>query len=150
MIVGFTQRTTTVSEDAGLSEDLYRVNIGVSTLRTTESELDISFLHLESISTATISSVVDITPTADAAFGFRDSPSQSLREFYRLAPGTSTISPLTAFIIDDLVPENDECFTIRINLVSNSPGERQPQATCSDDVNFFCEHTICILDNDSR
>ena len=72
--------------------------------------------------------------------------------FFVLEALEDTIPPLTAFIRDDLRPENEECFTIRI-LPVDVLGRRE-LFSCNDDDsgadNYFCEHTICIEDDDGR
>ena len=61
------------------------------------------------------------------------------------------IFPLVA-IRNDFIPEEKECFTIRIIQV-DVPG-RKELFTCKEDNagadSYFCDHTICIEDDDGR
>ena len=59
-------------------------------------------------------------------------------------------SEITAFIRQDFVPEPQECFTLRISGL-DSPGYRDI-SSCNEDstdsTGYFCQHTICIQDDD--
>ena len=57
-----------------------------------------------------------------------------------------------ALIRNDIIPEEIECYTIRIFPV-DVPG-RCELFTCNEDNagadSYFCEHTICIEDDDGK
>ena len=145
MVIGFTERSGTVSEAAGLPSQLFRLIIGVSSLRTSEIEHPITFRVREDRSTANVQPLGSIG-LSDALFG----ATRDLDVHFVLGSGIREIPQLTTFIIDDITVENDECFTIRMYF-THAPGPREPQVTCNDDAgatNFFCEHTVCIEDND--
>ena len=65
-----------------------------------------------------------------------------------------TVQPMGTFIRNDFNPEGIECYTLRIFPVG-VPGRRE-LFTCNefeDGVgadNCFCEHTICIEDDDGE
>ena len=145
MVIGFTERSGTVSEAAGLPSQLFRLNIGVSSLRTSEIEHPITFRVREDRSTANVQPLGSVG-LSDAFFGsFRDRD-----VLFVLGSGIQVIPPLTTFIVDDITVEIDECFTIRM-FFTHTPETREPRVTCNDGdgaTNFFCEHTVCIEDND--
>ena len=90
----------------------------------------------------------------DAQFGDRANPNNPLDPLEtsrilqrgRLEPR----SPLIITIFDDLHPEPDECLTINIFII-NAGGDRV-NFTCNENADnpddFFCDHTICILNDD--
>ena len=108
------------------------------------------FRLLESSTNATF------TPASiiyDATFGVRVNLNYPIRESRDLLPGERTISPpLQTDIRNDLIPEEIECYTIRIVPV-DVPGRRE-LFTCYEDNagadSYFCEHTICIEDDDGK
>ena len=154
MIIGFTQTTQRVSESmAQLGDVFFPLPIHVATLRTAEREYPMYF-HVQGASSSAIvepiGAVVD--PLYDATFGTRDTIRDPIEVFFVLEALQDTISPLTTFIRNDLRPEYEECFTIRI-LPVDIPGN-QVLFHCNEDDsgadNYLCEHTICIEDDDGR
>ena len=154
MVIGFSQRVRTVCEcDALEGEDSIPIDIDVATQRLAEREHPMLFRLHVSTSTAIVDSRFDVTnPPLDFCFGIRLHPDGPIQEEFDLKPLVATIPPLRAEIIDDLVPEDEECFTIRIFPV-DVPGRRE-LFDCNEDedgtTEFFCETTICIIDNDGR
>ena len=152
MLIGFTQRFRTVSESNALEgEDLFTIHIDVATLTTAEREHPMIF-RLQSRGTAIVEPGNDIqNKLFDAVFGNRlyHGP---IQEEFNLEHLVTTIPPLQAQIRDDLRPEEEECFTIRIFPV-DVPGRRE-LFVCNEDgsnaTNYFCETTICILDDNGR
>ena len=154
MIIGFTRRNQTTSEGmARPGEDSFPLSFTVSTLRTAEREHPIIFRLQESASSASVEPLAGQTdPHFDAVFGSRDSANDPIKVFFVLETLADNITPLTAFITNDLRPEKEECFTIRLFPV-DVPGRRELFTCNEDDVNakkFFCEHTICIDDDDGK
>lgn len=149
--IGFTQRIQTVSEaDVPSGDDLSLLQIPVTADRISERDHRLVFHLLESSSTALV--VDNNFPSAafDAIIGFRSSPESQITVYYDLRRGGSELPfPLRIFIRNDFLIEDEECFLIRLMSadVANSA-----QFTCNDDesgaTNFFCEHTICIEDDD--
>ena len=135
-------------------EDFISIDIGVATLRTAEREHPMVF-HLQSGGTAIVEPRgSQENPLLDAVFGTRDendddAPIQVEIDLKRLV---AVIPPLLVEIRNDLRPEDEECFTIRIFPV-NVPGRRE-LFICNEDedgaTNFFCKTTICIEDKDSK
>ena len=150
MLIGFTQRVRTVSESDVKGEELFPINIDVATLRPADREYKIIF-RLLSGGTAIVkpgNNVQDVS--FDTLFGIKVEPNGPIQEEFDLEPQVATIPPLPVEIRDDLRPEDEECFTIRIFPV-DVPG-RHELFDCNEDdsdaTNYFCETTICILDND--
>ena len=154
MIIGFTQRTQRVSESMALpGEESFPLPIHVATLRTAEREYSMIFRLQVSSSSAIVEPIGGVVnPLYDARFGSRDTIDDPIEVFFVLEALEDTISPLTAFIRNDLRPEYEECFTIRI-LPRDVHGHHVYSDCNEDDYcadNYFCEHTICIENDDGR
>ena len=120
-------------------------------MRVSEKEVPIVFFSHNNRSTAVVSSLHSATLKSNALFGFRDAPGEPVQELYNLDPYQSAIEPRIPTILDDFKVELIECFIIRINFGYIIPGKRQPLATCNEEgTNFFCEHIICIEDDDGN
>ena len=154
MIIGFTERIQNVSEGQRGAVDLFTLQINVSSVRTAEREHPMLFRLLEASTNATIEPLIAESNIFDATFGGRANPLDPLQETRDLFPGERIISPLLQTSIrNDFVSEDPlKCYTIRI-LPVDVPGRRE-LFTCNDDSamadNFFCEHTICITDDDGE
>ena len=156
MIIGFTERIRTVREsDADEGFDLFQLVINVSSVRTAEREHPMLFRLLESSTNATVEPLIAESNIFDALFGLRANPDDPLEEIRDLPPGERTIPNnqlLVTTIRNDLVPEDLECYSIGI-LPIDVPGRRE-LFTCNEDSamedNYFCDHTICIIDNDGE
>ena len=154
MVIGFTQRSMTVSEsDAYEGEDFFPIDISVATQRTTEREHQMIFRLLPG-SRAIVDSLYFLTLTStDAIFGDRTVPDEPIEEHSDVNPLESTIPPLVVNIINDFRPEEEECFTIRIlpvDIPIRPPHRRELFSCNSVGDNYFCETTICIADDDGR
>ena len=150
IMIGFSQRTQTVSEaDVSSGQDFMRFVIPVAVSGTSEMEQRAIFRVTSR--TATVEPLFFTDPMLDAIFGVRDNPEDPIQVERILHPGESAFSlPLTASIRNDFLIEDEECFTIRI-LSRDVPG--RAGFTCnsgSGATNFFCDHTICIQDDDGE
>ena len=125
--------------------DVFAVLVEVASVRTAEEEHEMQFHIDNAISSALVGSPNGTIPNADAFFG-----DESNREHRVLAAGMNTINPLTAYVLNDNFAEKDECFTIRISPSDGSGGN----FACNEDVldaeTSFCQHTICITDDDGK
>ena len=69
-----------------------------------------------------------------------------------LRPGNSMIPSLMTVVQNDSRPEELECYTINI-ITTDIEGVRE-LFTCneneSNSTDFFCDHTICINDDDGQ
>ena len=158
MIIGFTERRRTVSEGIvpeGLDE--FRLTYPVAALRTSERHHLMTFRLLEGSSTATVNTRQEIGHfniwrNYDAIFGYEREENDPIEESRSLPLG-STILPqdLPTFIRNDFAQEDDECYTVRV-FADDVPGVRQ-LFTCNSEANatnYFCEHEICIIDDDGK
>ena len=153
MIFGFNIRRQTVKENAQPGEDIFLLPIPLDTLRTAEREHPMIFRLQEASSSAIVEPIGDVVnPLYDVIFGTRNNIGDPIEEFFILDALEATIPSLTTFIRNDLRPEDEECFTIRVFPV-DVPGRRE-LFTCNEDDsgedNYFCQHTICIEDDDGR
>ena len=153
MIIGFAQRRQNVSENASCVMDGYvAVSINVSTLRTSNRTHTIVFRYQASSSTARVGTLtLQDDAEYDALFGARQNPpDDSIVEIRILSPGDNAIPSLTTYIQNDILPEDRECYTISI-ITTDVEGVRE-LFTCNEDesnpTDFFCDHTICIDDDD--
>ena len=154
MIIGFTERTRKVSEaDAPPGADNFPIQINLATLRTAEREYPMNFRLQVSSSTAIVEPITQVpNPLYDAVFGTRNNVGEPIEEFFNLEALIDTFPPLTAFIRDDLRPEDEECFTIHVFPVDVDG--RRVLFSCNEDGygedNYFCQTEICIMDDDGR
>ena len=158
MIIGFTERRKTVSEgivSEGIDEFLLTYN--VAALRTSERDHLMTFRLLEDISTATVNTRqelenIDVLRNNDAIFGEQREENDPIEVSLSLPLGRTTLpQDLPTFIRGDFHVENDECYTVRV-FADDVPGVRQ-LFTCNaeaDATNYFCEHEICIIDDDGK
>ena len=151
MLIGFTQRVRTVSEsDVEEGEELFPIDIDVATLRPADREYKMIFRLLPG-GTAIVEPGNNVQDESfDVLFGTKVERNGHIQEEFDLEPLVTTIPPRVVYIRDDLRPEDEECFTMRIFPV-DVPGHRELfdcNENDSDATNYFCETTICILDND--
>ena len=147
MIVGFTERSRTVSESLAVSS--YHVEIEVASPGVSERFHGITIQHNEQLSTAVVESMFGGNTFSDARFGARDRSHDQLEDQVVLYPG-ETIRRVSASIVEDFRIEPEECFTLQLYFYE-TPGARAPLVTCNagnSSTNFFCEHTVCIEDDD--
>ena len=150
MVFGFAERITTVSEGgSGGTVELYSIYTELSAEKTSEL-LYVSIVHLvESKSNATVNPNTNQIETFDAIFGHRDDPGDPLQEVHLLRSGERRYQDIQLSIRNDFLIENEECFTLSIST-RNEFGQ---EALCNADddssaSSYFCEHTICIEDDD--
>ena len=153
MIIGFTERIRTVSEGQVPGVDSFLLQINVASLRPSEREYPMGFRLREASTNATIETQIPSSPVFDATFGLRENPDYPIEEHRNLAPGLLTVlPPLLTAIRNDFIPEDLECFTLSILPVGVSGYLEFFQ--CNEDGvgadNYFCQHTICIEDDDGE
>ena len=151
MIIGFSERRSTVSE--GNAEEHFRVPIGIATLRTAEREHPMNIRLQVSSSTAIVEPIgAVVNQLFDATFGTRDNIHDPIEELFVLEALDDAVPSIITFIRDDLRPEDEDCFTLRVLPVDVSG--RRELFTCNEDdsgaINYFCQTEICIKDDDGR
>ena len=153
MVIGFTERTLTVSESmAPPGYDIFSIDIPVATLRRAERAHQMTFRLQQLESTAIVEPGDDLTnPLFDAIFGTRARPDDYIDLVYDLRPLEYNIPSLLLEIRNDFTPENEECLKIRV-LPIDIEGQRE-QFSCNEDDSFatyFCQITVCIEDDDGK
>ena len=154
MVIGFEERYLTVRESDAPGFDLFIIPITVFSKITSEEEYRVQFRIQQGISNDPAIARVGADPSPnlfdfDALFGTENN--NVLRDSRVLLP-SQTMILIFASIVDDFVPEGEECFTIRIGS-TDTPGLRTVFNCSLDDKlsdNFFCQLTICIEDDDGK
>ena len=156
MIIGFRTDITTTNETFGT------FSIDVHSMIISEVEYEIGFRHIrrEGINIVTVETDNLFDPIFDsdfdATFGYRPNPNNPydpLETTRTLQVGRlEPLRPLRTTIFPDVRPEGDECYTINIFLVDTVTGGGRVTYECNENGynpdDFFCDHTVCILDND--
>ena len=156
MIIGFRTDITTRNEALG------QFPIEVHSKITSEVEYTIGFRHIprESINIATVETNDGIDPIFDidfdARFGDRPNPNNKddpLEETRILQVGRREPQrPLFTTIFPDVRPERNESYTINIFVIDTETGGGRVNYECNENADnpddFFCDHTIYILEND--
>ena len=141
MIIGFNKRQQTVSENDGFGSFFFLL-VDVIALRASEREHEMLFRLLFS-GTATVMPFFSGDINVDAFFGNSD-----FGEILVQLPRGNMAAQLETAIINDFAPEDEECYSIQIIPVDTA-GVREI-FTCNENLQFFCEHTICIEDDDGK
>ena len=113
------------------------------------SEIEYPIVISVTGSTATIFGLGD--ETGDASFGTRNPVTNILVDYSTLRPGEQDISGIRAVIVNDVASERNETFTLRISPSSVDGIHRNFECYDGEDPvegNFFCSHTITIVDDD--
>ena len=90
----------------------------------------------------------------DVAFGTRDAVSNILVSLQDLTPGDTEITMIQAVIMNDINAEDNETFTLRVSAAD--VGGIRRNFECYDDGedpvegNYFCDHTVTIIDDDGQ
>lgn len=153
MVIGFSQRSQTVIED-GTSG--FTVPIHLHAMKPSHMKYVIMFHINETSTTATVGARNDFG--VDAVFGNLFGETNILEE--SLSAGATELD-ISTFIVNDDSVETTECFTIGISNHNDCPmfkcyedytgsggAASGGSASNEDDANYFCQHTICIEDND--
>ena len=144
MVIGFAQRTQTVSERQGpANSDRFYIPLDVHAMIFSEKEFMVNFVLLRGDAVVQATNLVLELP--DALFGI--SSAACLTDTRKLVIVSSILQPpLLAIIINDFIPENVEFFEIGIVIRS-----RDNFACRGDDSDgFFCRHTVFIVDDDGQ
>ena len=149
MVIGFTQRRQTVSEGyTPPGGDSFSLEINVAPMHFSEVEHRMVYRVLSTgLATVVPYGSVQLN-NVDVLFGSVADPIADT-----LNVGETNISPLVVEILNDLVPEDNECFSIQISPEDVSGSRELFLCDYIDDIshrNFSCEHTVCIEDDDGE
>ena len=62
-----------------------------------------------------------------------------------------TSTSFEVLIYNDIIPEEQQCLTIRISPVNVAGKNKREMFSCNEQgPSYFCEHTICIEDDDGK
>ena len=154
MVIGFTERRRTVSEGHVPGVEEFPLEIDVATLRVSEREHWRMLYRVLSSGTARVVSFeFRDNLDYDARFGFVEADPIEQRD--QLLPGRDIINPLITAIRNDFIPEDEECYSIQISPI-DIPGLKEffmcdfVNTSSTPPMGFFCEHTICIEDDDGN
>ena len=153
MIIGFTERRRTVSEGLFPDSDEFPLQIDVATLRVSERWYGMLYRVLSSGTATVVSFAFVDNLDFDARYGSIQADPIVQRD--QLLPGRDFIDPLQTAIRNDFVPENEECYSIQISPI-DIPGLKElfmcdfADTSSTPPMSFFCEHTICIEDDDGK
>ena len=153
MIIGFRTSITTISETIG------GVFIEVHSMIISEVEYTIGFRHIRQGAVASVETSDFLDPKFDndydATFGDRRNPNDPLNPLETtriLHMGRHEAGRLELTIFPDVHPEEDECFTINIFVIATETDGGRVNYKCNlnedNPDDFFCGHTVCILDDD--
>ena len=153
MVIGFTERRRTVSEGQVPGVDEFQLEIDVAALRVSEWERRMLYRVLSSGTASVVSFEFRDNLDYDARFGV-------VQAYYigqedQLLPGRNSTGPLQTAIRNDFIPEDEECYSIQISPI-DIPGLKEVfscdfvDTSSTPPMTFFCEHTICIEDDDGN
>ena len=151
MILGFGDRRQTVSEaDVPPGEEFFNLEIFITSLRISEIFYPVGVRSV--IEGQPIIDPVDFIQNFmfDGLFGSREQNTiNNLVLAENLEVNTTMLPAIQVSIRDDFLPENVECFELSIFRVDVESFTEQFMCNTAGD-NFFCEHEICILDDDGE
>ena len=153
MVIGFTEERQCVAENEVPGVDSFPVFIEPATLRVSEREHRMLYRLLASGAATVVSFASFFATDFDVRFGGIEG--NPIEEMDFLDPGEDTVRPRRTLIINDFIPEDEECFTIQISPI-HIPGLRElfmcdfVDMSTTPPTNYFCEHTICIKDDDGK
>ena len=131
--------------------DEFSLFINVATLRVSEREHRMLYRVLSSGTARVVSLEFRDNLEFDARFGIVQA--DPILQEDVLLPGRDSIIPLRTAIRNDFVLEDEECYSIQISPI-DTPGLRElfmcdfVNTSVIPPMSFFCEHTICIEDDD--
>ena len=150
MFIGFTERTVLVGEDRfGKAVQYFPVYLMIHSLRMSEIQYSIRV----SVGEGTAIVTIDLMGNWDATFGSSRLPSNVIINTYELFPGENSTYPPQIIIRNDVRPEFNETYTLRVS--PSDIGTRE-HFECYDgnedpaEGNYFCTVTITIVDDDGE
>ena len=153
MVIGFAEVMQCVSENEIPGRNEFFVFIDINNLRVSEREHGLLFRLLGGGGATVVSFANEDSDDHDARFGGIEADPIEQRDF--LDPGDDRTNPLRTQLVNDFIPEDEECFTIELSPI-DIPGLRElfmcdfVDVTTNPPTNFSCLHTICIKDDDGK
>ena len=141
--IGFEIRNQTVSESRP-EMDIFPLIINITSNITSEISYEVPLRHVVNVGKATLKGLQTMEEF-DALFGDEDEDPLTVSQM--LFAGNQLLQ-ITTFIFNDFHAEDRECFSLRVVVVD--AGVRR-NFRCNEDGagdDFFCLHTICIIDDD--
>ena len=156
MVIGFRQRYVTVCECDANGAEQFLIPIGVESNITSEQEYTVQFRVLQTITPGSQRASVgpDQSSITDFDVIFGNEENNVIRDLRTLRAGNKQfLESFFAAITNDFVSEEFECFTMRIGT-TDTGGVRRVYFYCTSDSDpgddFFCQTTICIVDDDGK
>ena len=137
-----------MSEGEAQPEEFISITVNVSKNGTSELNYYIYFRYQDITSSAIVEPLNSTDSEYDALFGERLDSNEPIEETRCIRSG-QTLTSIHFKILNDLIPEEEECFTLRI-LQEDVPFLRNMRECNENGDSFFCEHTICIIDDDGK
>ena len=153
MVIGFTEERQCIPEELVPGVNEFLVFIDLATLRVSEREHRMLYRLLASGGATVVSFASFFATDFDARFGGMEG--DPIEEMDFLDPGENMVTSRRTQIINDFIPEDEECFTIQISPI-DIPGLRElfmcdfVDMSTTPPTNYSCEHTICIEDDDGK
>ena len=136
-----------MSEGEAQPEELISITVHVSTNKISELNYNVYFRYQDVISSAIVEPLSSNDVEYDALFGEQLDSNEPIQELQEIRPGQNSTS-IELMIFNDLIPEEEECFTLQIQAID--PSLMSPPKCNENGDSFFCEHTICIIDDDGK
>ena len=151
MFIGFTQRSQTVSEsNAPPGNDGYDISVWINSTGSERRDYPVR-IRVTTSNTTVEGRNIQFNTLYDVLFGTRDDADDPITETRAMLKGTY-FSELRAFIRQDFRSEGLECFTLKITGLDFELFRHI--SSCNEDdthpTNYFCQHTICIEDDDGQ
>ena len=131
----------------------FPLEIDIATLRVSEREHRMLYRVLSSGTAIVVSFASVDNLDFDARFG--GVQADPIEQKDQLLPGRDIINPLITAIRNDFIPEDEEYYSIQISPI-DIPGLREffmcdvVDTSSTPPMSFFCEHTICIANDDGK
>lgn len=149
MIIGFVKNIQTVPEARDDRFEEYILLIDVHSKITSERSWNFLYRLVDQPSGTNIAVVKSNVVGRPADVLYSNQLSIPLEQSGFLDIEETDIYPVRATIINDVIPEEEECFTLTIAR-SSEYINLKTGLQCDDASGFYCQHKICIIDNDGK
>ena len=152
MFIGFPERRSFVRENEYPNLAVFPISRRLHSLR--ESEILYTLTISVTGGTAEVTAAYNRVGDWDVAFGTISTISNIPVSLLDLKPGDTEISMIGADIMNDVNPEDNKTFTLRVSAAD--VGGIRSTFDCYNDGedpvegNYFCDHTVTIIDDDGQ